>query len=91
VRPPKFKVAKGTQQEAAERYIERKTVAARTRAVKNIEALDVEVKKYPKYSNIEFKCISDFDKCRADRGKFNINCIVAYCICMGRRLIPFVR
>jgi hypothetical protein len=42
------------------------------------------------YINVEFKCIGDFDKCRKERGKNSVLCMLAFFICMGRRLIPLV-
>ena len=49
------------------------------------------VEKDPKYKNVEFKCIDDYDKCAAKRGKKSLLCLLALFICMGRRIIPFVR
>jgi hypothetical protein len=49
------------------------------------------VKKDPKYSNAEFKCIGDLDKCKKDRGEKSTLCWLAFFICMGKRIIPFVR
>jgi hypothetical protein len=49
------------------------------------------VKKEPKYSNIEFKCIGDYEKCQRKRGKRSVLCALAFFICMGRRIMPFVR
>jgi hypothetical protein len=49
------------------------------------------LKKEPKYSSAEFKCISDFDKCKAHRGEKSALCRLALFICIGKRIIPFVR
>jgi hypothetical protein len=69
----------------------RGTAGARKRLAKETEDLGQFLKRNPKYSNIEFKCINDYEKCRAHRGRYDLHCILAYIICMGRRLIPLVR
>jgi hypothetical protein len=86
VRPPT-----GMQEEAAARYVARKTAAARKRLAGKADDL-VEVAKHsPKYSNIEFKCLDDYEKCRRHRSKYDLLCILSYIVCIGRRIIPFVR
>jgi hypothetical protein len=86
VRPPA-----GMQEEAAARHVARKTAAARKRLAEKADDL-VEVAKHnPKYSNIEFKCLDDYEKCRRYRGKYDLLCILSYIVCIGRRLIPLVR
>ncbi len=49
------------------------------------------VKKDPKYSTSEFKCIDDFDKCQRHRGNKSAFCYIALFVCIGKRIIPFVR
>lgn len=49
------------------------------------------VRKEPSYKSAEFKCIDDFDKCKEKRGKNSALCHLALFICMGKRIIPFVR
>ena len=49
------------------------------------------VKKEPKYSSAEFKCIGDFDKCKKHRGNRSVLCHLAFFICLGKRIVPFVR
>jgi hypothetical protein len=91
VRIPKFKVKTGTQKEAAKRYKEQKTISARKRIAEKTDEFAKLAKKIPQFSNIEFKCVADYEKCRAHRGKYDIHCLFAYFICMARRIIPFVR
>jgi hypothetical protein len=48
-------------------------------------------KEKPEYNSPEFKCIADFDKCKEKRSNKSILCHLALFICMGKRIIPFVR
>jgi hypothetical protein len=83
------------QEEAAARYVAKKTTAARKRLAQQADDL-IEVARHspkyrPKYKNIEFKCLDDYEKCRRHRGKYDLLCILSYIVCIGRRIIPFVR
>jgi hypothetical protein len=69
----------------------RKTIAVRKRLAENVDDFTEVIKRNPKYSNIEFKCLDDYDKCRKHRGKNSLLCIISYIICIGRRIIPLVR
>jgi len=59
--------------------------------IKFTKAVRKESGKEPKYDSAEFKCIADFDKCRKHRGQKSALCHLAFFICMGKRVIPFVR
>jgi hypothetical protein len=70
--------------------ITRKTAAARKRLAEDAEILTGVMKYSPKYSNIEFKCLDDYDKCRRHCGRYNLLCILSYIVCIGRRIVPLV-
>jgi hypothetical protein len=78
------------REEASARQRQRKTLAARKRLAKDTDELVRRVKRTPKYSTIEFKCLDDYEKCRRHRSTYDLFCIVSYLICILRRLIPFV-
>jgi hypothetical protein len=70
--------------------VTKKTLAARKRLAEDADLLTDVIKHSPKYSNIEFKCLDDYDKCRRHRGRYNLLCILSYIVCIGRRIIPLV-
>jgi hypothetical protein len=70
--------------------VTKKTLAARKRLAEDADLLTEVIKHSPKYSNIEFKCLDDYDKCRRHRGRFSLLCILSYIVCIGRRIIPLV-
>ena len=49
------------------------------------------IKRRPKYSTIEFKCLDDFEKCKEHRSEYDLFCLLSYLICILWRIIPFVR
>src|SRR5213080_1863970 len=78
--PPEAKIRRA--------YKTKKTLPARKRLVEHTTQLNTHVE--GRYSNIEFKCIGDFEKCQAKRGKYSSLCVLAFFICLARRLIPLV-
>jgi hypothetical protein len=58
---------------------------------KHTDELVKRVKRRPKYSTIEFKCLDDFEKCKEHRSEYDLFCLLSYLICILRRIIPFVR
>ena len=70
--------------------VTRKTLAARKRLAEKADDIVGVAKHSPRYSNIEFKCIDDFEKCKRHRGKYDLLCILSYIVCIGRRIIPLV-
>lgn len=57
---------------------------------KDTDELVTRVKRRPKYSTIEFKCLDDYEKCRKHRSKYDLFCILSYLVCILRRIIPLV-
>ena len=70
--------------------VRKKKAVRRGGAKRGILVFIKAVEKDPKYKNVEFKCIDDYDKCAARRGKKSLLCLLALFICMGRRIIPLV-
>jgi len=53
-----------------------------TDIVERAEALTKKLKANPRYQSGEFQCISDYDKCRAQRGSKSVLCaLVSLCLC----------
>ena len=69
----------------------RRSKAAVARITRNAKKLSELVKKTPAYKSAEFKCIADFDECRSHRGEDSMLCAFAFMICIGRRIVPFMK
>jgi hypothetical protein len=69
----------------------KKGKAAAARITRRAKRLSDLVKNSPKYKTMEFKCIGDFDKCREQRGPYSAICAFAFMICIGRRMVPFMK
>ena len=63
------------------------TASTRKRLAENTEKLVEIAKRNPKYGNIEFKCLDDYEKCKKRRGLYHKLCILSYFVCIGRRLL----
>jgi|ERR1043165_1133875 hypothetical protein len=65
--------------------------AARRQLANRAREFEELVKTSPKYKNKEFTCIEDYDKCRRHRGGNSAFCAIAFLICIGRRIVPFMK
>jgi hypothetical protein len=75
-----------------EQLISAKRRRTRNDIVKHTEELHDFVQ--TKYSNLEFRCIDDYERCKKKQKKERKSaylCAIALFICIARRLIPFVQ
>jgi hypothetical protein len=90
-RAPKFKLRPGVSyREAFKAHKERAIAPTKRNLTTKALKIAKQLEKDPRYQTIEFKCVDDFYKCRRDTEKNSAICTLAFFICLGRRVIPFV-
>ena len=90
-RAPKFKLRPGVSyREAVKSHKESATAPTKRKMIAEAEAIAKHLKKDRRYQTIEFKCVNDFYKCRRDTEINSLFCVLAFFICLGRRVIPFL-
>lgn len=54
------------------------------------EVAKTKLRKKPRYQTAAFKCIHDYDRCQADRGRYSLVCGLALTLCMLKQVPPKV-